>query len=242
MKKNFLGDFAEHMDNKLSNAGEGSLDLLPERVLRYLEYGGSSPSKLILKRLKQIKPEAHRLIQPKTLSRICRAEEAKLTKDVLPAPILGAEFLAFGLCTAGASIDEESKRLRKEGNLLDSMILDALGSAAVSELGEQLGQRAFGWASERNLNASRAFVPGSGATHWPLKHQRLIFANLRANQIGVQLTQHLLMQPRKTVSFVMGIGSKLEQAPSPFSCRGCARLDCAYRSEPDCRRDQTAAR
>jgi len=221
------------MDNKKFNVGEDPLDLPPERVLRYLEYGGSSPSKPILKRLNELIPEARRLIQPKTLSRICRAEEAKLTEDVLPAPILGAEFLAFGLCTAGASIDEETKRLRRQGKLLDSMILDALGSAAVSELGEQLGQRAFGWASERNLNASRAFVPGSGATHWPLKHQRLIFANLQANQIEVQLTQHLLMQPRKTVSFVMGIGSRLEQAPSPFSCRGCARPDCAYRYEPD---------
>jgi len=114
------------------------------------------------------------------------------------------------------------------------MILDAIGSAAVSELSEQLGQRVFDWASKRNLYASRAFVPGSGATDWPLDHQRLIFTNLQADQIEVRLTEHLLMQPRKTVSFIMSIGSKLEQTLSCFSCRGCNRLDCAYRNEPDC--------
>ena len=209
------------------------MDLSPERVRRYLKYGDSSTSKLISKRLNELIPKARGLIQPKTLSRICKAEEAKLAKDDLPAIILDAEFFAFGLCTAGAPIDEESKRLQREGKLLDSMIFDALGSATVSELSEQLGQQVFDWASERNLNASRAFVPGSGATHWPLKHQRLIFANLQADRIGVQLTKHLLMQPRKTVSFIMGIGSKLKQAPSCFSCRGCSRLDCAYRNEPD---------
>jgi len=48
------------MDDKLFDLGEGPLDLLPERVLRYLEYGDSTPSKLISKRLNGLIPIARR--------------------------------------------------------------------------------------------------------------------------------------------------------------------------------------
>jgi hypothetical protein len=131
----------------------------------------------------------------------------------------------------GPAIEQEAERLRETGRLLDSMILDALGSATVSELCERVAYRVFDWAEKNRLNASRAFEPGSGASRWPLENQRLIFANVRADEIGVSLTSHLLMRPRKTVSFLMGIGTEIEQASTPFSCQGCRRTDCPYRYE-----------
>jgi hypothetical protein len=208
------------------------VELPQERVFRYLEYGGSSPSKPVLEKLKVLTPKARKLAQPRILSRICKMGEAEnLHENDLPTPIQGALFLAFGLCTVGPAIEKEAERLRETGRLLDSMILDALGSAAVSELCERLAYRVFDWAHERNLNASRAFEPGSGASHWPLENQRLIFANLHTDEIGVSLTSHLLMQPTKTLSFLMGIGLEVEQASTPLSCQGCVRLDCPYRYE-----------
>lgn len=208
------------------------VELSQERIFRYLEYAGSSPSGPILEKLNELTPKARRLAQPQTLTRICKIGEAEnLHKNDLPTPIQGASFLAFGLVTVGHAIEQEAERLRETGRLLDSMILDALGSAAVSELCERLAYRVFTWAKKRGLNASRAFEPGSGASHWPLENQRLIFANLHAEEIGVSLTSHLLMQPTKTLSFLMGIGLELEQASTPFSCQGCKRLDCPYRYE-----------
>jgi len=220
------------MAERISIGVEGTVELSPERIFRYLEYGGSSPSKPVLEKLEELIPNARELAQPRTLSRICKmGEEVNLHKNDLPTPIQGASFLAFGLVTVGPAIEEEAERLRRTGRLLDSMILDALGSAAVSELGERLAYRVFDWAQERDLNASRAFEPGSGANHWPLENQRLIFANLHTDEIGVSLTSHLLMRPAKTLSFLMGIGLELEQASTPFSCQGCVRLDCSYRYE-----------
>jgi len=222
------------MAERISIGVEGTVELSPERIFRYLEYGGSSPSKPILEKLKVLIPTARKLAQPQTLTRICGVGEAEnLLKDDLPSPIQDASFFAFGLVTVGNAIEQEAERLREAGTLLDSMILDALGSATVSELCERVAYRVFDWAEERGLNASRAFEPGSGASCWPLENQRLIFANLRAEQIGVELTSHLLMRPRKTLSFVMGIGTEIEQASTPFSCQGCRRIDCPYRYEPD---------
>ena len=211
---------------------EGAVGPSPERVFRYLEYGRSSPSAPVLTKLEKLVPKARTLAQPRVLCQICsESEVANLCKDDLPAPIQGASFLAFGLATVGCAIEQEAERLREAGTLLDSMILDALGSATVSELCERAAYRVFGWAEEHRLNASRAFEPGSGASRWPLENQRLIFANLRAEQIGVELTSHLLMRPRKTLSFLMGIGTKIEQTSAPFSCQGCGRTDCPYRYE-----------
>ncbi|MCK4392226.1 hypothetical protein KAX17_04920 [Candidatus Bipolaricaulota bacterium] len=221
------------MAEGISIGVEGTVELSPERVFRYLEYGGASPSKPVLEKLDELIPMARKLAQSRTLSRICGVGEAEnLHENDLPTPIQGASFLAFGLVTVGPAIEQEAERLRETGRLLDSMILDALGSAAVSKLCERLADRVFDWAHERDLNASRAFEPGSGASHWPLESQRLIFANLHAEEIDVSLTSHLLMQPTKTLSFLMGIGSEIEQASTPFSCQGCVRLDCSYRYEP----------
>jgi len=212
---------------------EGAVEPSPERVFRYLEYGGSSPSAPVLRKLQKLVPEARTLAQPRVLCQICSVgEAADLRKDDLPAPIQRASFLAFGLVTVGPAIEQEVEKLRETGRLLDSMILDALGSAAVSELCEQTAYRVFGWAEEHGLNASRAFEPGSGASRWPLENQRLIFANVRADEIGVRLTSHLLMRPIKSLSFLMGTGTEIKQASAPFSCQGCKRLDCPYRYEP----------
>ena len=221
------------MAERLSIGVEGAVEPSPERVFRYLEYGGSSPSAPVLRKLKELVPKARTLMQSRVLCQICSANEgADLRKDDLPSPIQDASFFAFGLVTVGNAIEQEAERLRESGRLLDSMILDALSSAAVSELCERLAYRVFDWAKERGLNASRAFEPGSGASHWPLENQRLIFANVRADKIGIRLTSHLLMRPRKSLSFLMGIGTEIEQASAPFSCQGCKRLDCPYRYEP----------
>jgi hypothetical protein len=158
---------------------EGAVELSSERVFRYLEYGGSSPSKPILEKINALIPKVHGLAEPQTLSNISRVKEvASLHKNDLPTPIQNAAFLSFGLCTVGPAIEQEAERLRETGRLLDAMILDVLGSAVVSELCERLAYRVFDWAKKRGLNASRAFEPGSGASRWPLENQRFIFANL----------------------------------------------------------------
>jgi hypothetical protein len=222
------------MSEEMSINVEETVEPSSESVFRYLGYGSSLPSAPVLRKLRELGPKVPALVQSMTLCRICSVNEVTdLCSKALPAPIQGASFLAFGLVTVGAAIEQEAKRLRETGRLLDSVILNALGSATVSELCEQMAYRVFGWAEEHGLNASRAFEPGSGASRWPLENQHLIFANLRAERIGVELTSHLLMRPHNTLSFLMGIGTEIEQASAPFSCQGCQRTDCQYRYEPE---------
>ena len=122
------------MSEKLPEVAQATIELTPQRVFRYLEYDG-------------LTPEIRGLTEPQALSQIYRVEEAvNFHKDGLPALVQDASFFAFGLVTVGNAIEQETERLREAGTLLDSMILDALGSAAVSELCEQTAYRVFDWA------------------------------------------------------------------------------------------------
>jgi len=199
-----------------------------------LERGGFSRSEAVEAQVEELLPIGASLIQPRAIGRVHSATSlSKREVAELPAPIREAEFLCFGLCTAGQAIDERARALCEEGELIDSMILDAIAMTGLSLIGERLGYAVFDWANERGLSASRAFSPGAGASGWKLEHQRFVFAHLPKKPLGVRLTPHFLMQPSKSVSFVIGIGEQVVQAKQPFSCEGCDRLDCAYRHIPN---------
>jgi len=85
------------------------------------------------------------------------------------------------------------------------------------------------WARERDFGTSRAFSPGAAGDAWDLSKQALLFAYVPTESIGVQLTPSYLMHPRKSLSFVLGLGKDVPHVPDPFSCDGCPRTDCAYR-------------
>ncbi len=203
-------------------------------ILRYLEYSGNSPSAPVRRRIEQLKSKAREIIEVGLQNRIYPiGQEKHPYNNELPSPIQKAEYVVFGLCTAGAAIYDETMHLRKCGDYLDSMILAALGSAAVSETCEWYGKELFRWASEKSINASRMFEPGAGSYPWGLENQRLVFANLPAQEIGVTLNDDLAMLPHATSSFVMGMGKEVTQAQVPYSCKGCPQKDCLYRYEPE---------
>lgn len=168
---------------------------------------------------------ARGLIQPTAVWEVyaCHELEGREVSS-LPEPIRRAEFFAFALCTVGDRMEGELRALTSQGKMVEALILDALGSAAVSELAEAVACEIGRWAGEREYGASRAFEPGAGATRWPLGSQRLVFRRLPAQEIGVTLTEDLLMKPRKSLSFVMGIGKHVTAVPYPFSCTGCRGL------------------
>lgn len=209
------------------------IDLGLDAVWMALERGGFSRSEAVEAQVEELLPLGRSLIQPRAIGRIHSATSlSEVEMEDLPSPIRDAEFLCFGLCTAGQAIDDRARALCEEGELIDSMILDAIAMASLSQIGDRLGCAAFDWARDRGLSASRAFSPGAGASGWELEKQRFLFAYLPDDALGVRLTPHLLMQPSKSVSFVIGIGEQVMQAKYPFSCEGCDRLDCAYRHIP----------
>jgi hypothetical protein len=117
-------------------------------------------------------------------------------------------------------------------DVLEKYYLDAIGNLILAEARSHLIQhlcRRFA------LEKLSWMSPGS-LEDWPLEEQRPLFALLDGVQaaIGVQLTESLLMLPRKSVS-----GIFFPSETTFFSCRLCPRERCEGRKA---RYDETLAK
>jgi len=137
---------------------------------------------------------AIRLVRPQVLAAILDSSE-------LPDhPIFrNAEMAALCLCTIGPELEGTVARLMSGGDMLRGLILDWLGSEAVTSVSKQ----AEAWLKEEGASLgfwpSKRFAPGYKG--WDVSGQKLIFSVLPAAKIGVRLTESFMMVPRKSYSF-----------------------------------------
>lgn len=205
------------------------LSLEKGRVSRYLKTSGQSGIQKYVDRGLELGSE---LVESKATYAIGENNQKIIDEYHLPEPLQEAELLAFGISTIGVELEEEVDQLMKEGNYALSNILDSVGSAAVNETADRLGTKVLDYSGDNDLNNTRAFSPGSGSSHWKIKNQRLIFDSLNPDELGVNLTPSFTMVPKKSSSFVIGLGKEVQQARDLFSCEGCERADCPYRHTP----------
>jgi hypothetical protein len=213
-----------------ADAEFGPIELSWERIMRYLAYGDGNPSKPIRRQIEGLIPRAVALAGPKAIAELIPIDGFR---EKLPALLAQAEEIVASVCTIGPALEQEAQKLQDQGRQLEGFLLDALGSAAISEVTEKIGRRVFDWGREQGISVTRAFEPGAGASPWPITGQELIFSLLSPERIDVRLNSTLLMLPKKSISFAMGVGGQIPQAAAPFSCEGCPRTGCPYRYEPE---------
>lgn len=131
--------------------------------------------------------------------------------------------------TIGGRLEQKADRSK---DLLEKYYLDTIGNLILAEARSHLIQhlcRRFA------LEKLSWMSPGS-LEDWPLEEQRPLFALLDGVQaaVGVQLTESLLMLPRKSVS-----GIYFPSEATFFSCRLCPRERCEGRKA---RYDEALAR
>lgn len=205
------------------------LTLEKKRVSRYLKTSGQSGiEKYVDKGLKL----GNQLVESRATYSIRENNQRLIAENHLPRPLHKAELLAFGISTIGIALEEKVDELMKEGDYALSNILDSVGSAAVNETADRLGEQVLDYPRDHELNNTRAFSPGSGSSHWKIKHQQFIFDSLNPAEVGASLTSSFTMVPKKSSSFVIGMGKEVQQANNLYSCEGCTRDDCPYRHTP----------
>ncbi len=126
---------------------------------------------------------------------------ALLEKAELPDhPIFrGAERAGLCVCTIGPDLEAAAARLMREGELLRGLVLDWLGSEAVTNISRQAEAWLAGEGRADGLWPSRMFAPGDKG--WDISGQEFIFASVPASTIGVSLSGSFMMTPRKSFSF-----------------------------------------
>jgi hypothetical protein len=137
----------------------------------------------------------------------------------------GARELAVVLCTIGDALEAYTSEIAKE-NIVYGLALDGVGSASVEALANAVCASFEAEARESGLQASIPLSPGM--VGWPVEHgQPQIFDLLDPAEIGVQLTANMLMIPRKSLTFVLGFGEKMNESTRTCDC--CSLQDtCRY--------------
>jgi hypothetical protein len=146
------------------------------------------------------------------------------TGPLVARHLAGAERVAAVVCTIGAELESFAAA---QQDLVLAMALDGLGNAAVTLVGQQVCERIVGQAKAQGWTVSTPLSPG--APEWPVEvGQPQIFALADPAAAGVRLTEGGMMIPKKSISFVAGIGMNVSQENPCEVCN--LKETCRYRT------------
>ena len=149
---------------------------------------------------------------------------ARLTGPLVTAHLAGAQRISAVLVTIGAELEETSTRLFKTDPLL-ALALDGLGNAAVEHIGQQVCRRIGEQAQRNGLTVSTPLSPGE--PDWPVDvGQPQIFTLVDGINVGIRVTPSGMMIPKKSISFVVGIGQEMSRIEPCVVCS--LRESCRY--------------
>ncbi len=132
---------------------------------------------------------------------------------------------ALFLCTAGPLFSDEAHALNAQGEFLEAYIIDAIGSLTVERAMDKIHKALEEEQAARGMKITNRYSPGY--CNWPLKDQRPLFAFVGENPTGIALSESCLMHPIKSVSGVIGIGTKARRRA--YGCVICQNKTCIYR-------------
>ena len=136
--------------------------------------------------------------------------------------------VALFVATIGDDLEYVACRLAEDGLMLQSTVLESIGSSAVEQAADFLHERIIDTAELQGLVASkRRFSPGY--CDWNVDQQKQLFEALDASSIGVELSETCLMLPRKSISGIIGIGLAEHGIENYNPCPACDKSDCTGR-------------
>ncbi len=133
--------------------------------------------------------------------------------------------VAVFVLTIGDYLEDAAARLAQDGLVLQSAVLDAIGSDATERLADSVADQISEVAHNQGLTTSRRFSPGY--CDWDVSQQKMAFQAMKGDYAGVNLTDGCLMLPRKSISGIIGIGPCGVANYNP--CKTCNRQDCVGR-------------
>ena len=117
-------------------------------------------------------------------------------------------------------------------DLTRALILDACATGLIESFCDETEQTIRQKAAEQGLGAIARISPGYG--DFPLEAQPQILQTLNAaKRIGLTCTPHHLMLPRKSVTAIIGLGSRLapqtKNCQNEYKCNSCSmRQTCPF--------------
>ena len=108
-----------------------------------------------------------------------------------------------------------------------AILVDAIGSSFAEGLADSVQDRIREVAYAHGLGISRRFCPGY--CDWDISQQRMVFRAMNGEQSSVVLTDNCLMVPEKSMSGIIGIGSRNNGVEAYSPCITCDKRSCPGR-------------
>ena len=144
--------------------------------------------------------------------------------------LAGCEKVACIAVTVGENIENEVTKKFEAGNYVSSVLLDAAATAAVEQAADEMEKAINRVVAKESLKMRWRFSPGYG--DWKLDNQKNFFYVTGAPEIGMNLTESLMLMPRKSVTAIIGlekIVSDKSNVKIKKSCANCSKVNCHSR-------------
>jgi hypothetical protein len=206
-----------------------SIKLSPEKVIKELRLNKGRYSSSDIQELIET---AESLICPKACYEVVYISEkgkdevkidgVTFSSRVLRKNLDEVERIFPYIITIGKPLEDKASSFN---DLLKQYYLETMGDMALGLIEKYLEKHLK---KHYGLEKLSSMSPGS-LEDWPITEQRPLFSLFRAEKdpIGVKLTEHMLMIPRKSIS-----GIYFPTEVTFFSCQLCQRERCPARTAP----------
>lgn len=221
-------------------ANASNLTVNPERIFYLLGYEKeetegyvSETVSLCIKKCKEaLEPKAFVIFKEiskiQTEQGIVYIDDTPLnTKPIIASQLKGAQYAAFFICTIGKTPEILSKQMFEKGDALEGYVLSLAASEAADSMAAFVQSEVKKLAEAQNLGITNRFSPGY--CKWDVAEQKQLFALFENNPVEVSINESALMNPIKSVSGFIGIGSNLSVKNYP--CKACTESKCLYRDK-----------
>ncbi len=159
---------------------------------------------------------------------LCDGDSSFLLEGTSIRKHLSSSFAVIALAvTVGSDIERESDAEFQKGNYTEGLLLDAAATAMTEHVADQLNDFIHAEAQKNGQKTTWRFSPGYG--DWPVSCQKNLCRAIGADTIGISVTDHFMLTPRKSVTAVIGL-SACTQKPAPAHCAACSLAACQFRS------------
>ncbi len=188
-------------------------------ILAFMGYpGGARKSPFQERRLtliRELKTRYETLMEPKGIFRlfhfvlqqgriVLEGSDAWLESAFLAKKFGESGVIGLFVVTIGRALEEKAAALMKENRGLESLALEAIASESVEQAAHYMQRHIQKRLSRRLVRYSPGFDEHRGKNDWSLREQKTIFSLLKPERIGVRLSESCMMNPRKSVSAIVG--------------------------------------
>ena len=138
-----------------------------------------------------------------------------------------AEIIVVMAVTIGGAVEDEIDHCFLAKEYTKGLMLDAAATTATEMVADQLNRYIDEIAAKKGYKTTWRYSPGYG--DWPLNQQIDLVKALHADQIGISVTESMMLVPRKSITAIIGLKRDAATGCGPNSCAGCSMSGCHSR-------------